>query len=70
MDYEIVANLPKWAKIPNLDRQRMADLLRKMASNKKKTNKTNPHQNPNGDPFKKFHFDVLTKPHWSCLFEI
>ena len=26
----------KWAKIPNLDRQRMADLLRKMASNKKK----------------------------------
>ena len=34
-DCEIVENLPKWAKIPNLDRQKMADLLMKMASNKK-----------------------------------
>ena len=34
-DYEIVENLPKWAKIPNLDRQKIADLLMKMASNKK-----------------------------------
>ena len=34
-DYEIVENLSKWAKIPNLDRQKIADLLMKMASNKK-----------------------------------
>ena len=40
----------------------------------KKSNKTNPHENPleleNGDHFKKFHFDILTEPYWSCLFEI
>ena len=35
---EIVENLPKWAKIPK-DRQKMADLLRKMASNKKNARK-------------------------------
>ena len=34
-DCEIVEILPKWAKIPNLDRQKIADLLMKMASNKK-----------------------------------
>ena len=32
---EIVENPAKWAKIPNLDRQKMADLQRKMASNQK-----------------------------------
>ena len=39
-DYEIVENLPKWAKIPNLDRQKMANLLRKMASKKMQENKS------------------------------